>query len=122
MSAEDVFNGNVCCRVDALYEGVDDSSKIDAALETLKGIEKTLQEFRLEIAENEISRMLAVQLATQYSKIAGIFVDLENYFNDTKGGRDAAFDDGDVKKKIDNMHLILNGFVDMAKEVDRQNK
>jgi hypothetical protein len=105
--------------MDALYNNLPEPRKADASLAILSEIEGLLEDFRNAVAEKNVDRTMGIQLATQYAKIAEILVKLESYLNAQKEGKepDASLDQ--ARKYVSNTTLILNGFVDMAIEIDR---
>ena len=116
---KDVLYGKIDPRMDALYNNLPEPRKAEASLAILSEIEGLLEDFRNAVAEKNVDRTMGIQLATQYAKIAEILVKLESYLNAQKEGKepDASLDQ--ARKYVSNTTLILNGFVDMAIEIDR---
>jgi hypothetical protein len=116
---KNVLYGKIDPRMDALYNNLPEPRKADASLAILSEIEGLLEDFRNAVAEKNVDRTMGIQLATQYAKIAEILVKLESYLNAQKEGKepDASLDQ--ARKYVSNTTLILNGFVDMAIEIDR---
>jgi hypothetical protein len=119
---EEVFSGKICSRVERLYDGINDRTYAEDSLQVLREIESILREFREEVAKKDVDRTLGIQLATQYSKVADIYVRLEEYLQDLRDGKTPQMDVEKARKYASNLHLILNGFVDIAHEIDRGHK
>jgi len=119
---EEVFSGRVCDKIEQLYEGINEDGKAESSLGVLRDIESILQEFRKETEGMDIDKSLNIQLATQFKNAAAQFLKLEDYFESVKGGGEPSMDKDTATKYASNLHLILNGFVDYAKELDRGHK
>ncbi|MBN1785706.1 MAG: hypothetical protein JW825_01790 [Candidatus Methanofastidiosa archaeon] len=118
----DVFSCKACAKVEALYYGINDKEKAQDSLNLLSDIESMLQEFRMETEKLDLDKMLNIQIATQYKNAATQFLHLEDYFNGIKQGKGPSMDDETARKYVSNLHLIVNSFIDYAKEIDRAHK
>ncbi len=116
---KDVLYGKIDPKMDALYNNIPEARKAEESLQILAEVEKLLEQFRTAITEKTIDRTMGIQLATQYAKIADILVKLEAYLNAQKAGKEPEASVDQARKYVSNTTLILNGFVDMAIEIDR---
>ncbi|HPR42610.1 MAG TPA: hypothetical protein PK718_08725 [Candidatus Methanofastidiosa archaeon] len=116
---EELFTGRICDRVESIFEGIEDGSKAQGSLDVLKEIESILQEFKRETEGLDIDKALNIQLATQFKNAAAQFLHLEDYFNSVKAGDAPSIDKETARKYASNLNLVLNGFADYAKEIDR---
>ncbi len=116
---KDVLYGKIDPKMDALYNNIPEARKAEESLDILAEVETLLEQFRIAVTEKTIDRTMGIQLATQYAKIADILVKLEAYLNAQKEGKEPDVSVDQARKYVSNTTLILNGFVDMAIEIDR---
>lgn len=118
-NVKDVLYGKIDPRMDALYNNLPEPKMAEESLAILKEIESLLEEYKNVVTEKQIDRAMGIQLATQYAKIAEILLKLEAYLNAQKNGEEPEASLEEARKFASNTTLILNGFVDMAIEIDR---
>jgi hypothetical protein len=116
---KDVLAGKIESRMDTLYNNLPDRTKATESLRLLGEFEDMLEEFMKAVSQKKIDRTMGIQLSTQYAKVADILVKLEEYLNAQKAGTEPEASLDQARKYASNITLILNGFVDMAGEIDR---
>ncbi len=116
---KDVLYGKIDSKMDSLYRNIPEARKAEDSLDILAEIEALLEQYRTAITKKTIDRTMGIQLATQYAKIADILVKLEAYLNAQKECKEPDVSVDQARKYVSNTTLILNGFVDMAIEIDR---
>jgi len=116
---KDVLAGKIESRMDTLYNNLPDRTKATESLRLLGEFEDMLEEFMKAVSQKNIDRTMGIQLSTQYAKVADILVKLEAYLNAQKAGTEPEASLDQARKYASNITLILNGFVDMAGEIDR---
>lgn len=116
---KDVLAGKIESRMDTLYNNLPDRTKATESLRLLGEFEDMLEEFMKAVSQKKIDRTMGIQLSTQYAKVADILVKLEAYLNAQKAGTEPEASLDQARKYASNITLILNGFVDMAGEIDR---
>ncbi len=116
---KDVLAGKIESRMDTLYNNLPARTKATESLRLLGEFEDMLEEFMKAVSQKKIDRTMGIQLSTQYAKVADILVKLEAYLNAQKAGTEPEASLDQARKYASNITLILNGFVDMAGEIDR---
>jgi len=118
-NVEDVVKGTIFPRIDRLYDGINDLREAASSLEALGELQTILNNFKAQIAKNDVDRATQEVLDSQYRNAEKLMGRLERFFNDFKEMKTPEFTVVDAKKHVSNLHLVFNGLCDVAKEVDR---